>query len=229
MVIRRLEGHALPYPVLRQYISISANQGSQGVAAFLFATENIVFVSAIVLMLLIGAVQAIGIGGDFDLDIHSDADLLGWLGFGRLPLLMLMAIFLALFGVIGLIGQHLALDLGGALLSPLIAVPAALLTSAPATGFAARLLAPFLPRDQSSAVPLDALTGSFARIVTGAARTGFPARARVEDAFGQAHYVMVEPDNAGQTLEEGETILLVRREDHIFRAISHGDHYLPRL
>lgn len=203
-------------------------------AAFLFATENIVFVSAIVLMLLIGAVQAIGIAGDFDLDIHGDADLLGWLGLGwlglgRLPLLMLLAIFLALFGMIGLIGQHLLLDFAGAMLSPLIAAPAAFLASLPLTGFAARSLAPLLPRDQSSAVPLDALTGSFARIVTGVARSGSPARARVEDVYGQAHYVMVEPDNAGQTLEEGETILLVRREDHVFRAISHGDHYLPRL
>ena len=213
-------------------------------AAFLFATENIIFVSAIVLMLLIGAVQAIGIAGDFDLDIHGDADLpgwlglgwlelgwleLGWLGLGRLPLLMLLAIFLALFGMIGLIGQHLLLDFAGAMLSPLIAAPAAFLASLPLTGFAARSLAPLLPRDQSSAVPLDALTGSFARIVTGVARSGSPARARVEDAYGQAHYVMVEPDNAGQTLEEGETILLVRREEHVFRAISHGDHYLPRL
>ena len=213
-------------------------------AAFLFATENIVFVSAIVLMLLIGAVQAIGIAGDFDLDIHGDADLpgwlglgwlelgwleLGWLGLGRLPLLMLLAIFLALSGMIGLIGQHLLLDFAGAMLSPLIAAPAAFLASLPLTGFAARSLAPLLPRDQSSAVPLDALTGSFARIVTGVARSGSPARARVEDVYGQAHYVMVEPDNAGQTLEEGETILLVRREDHVFRAISHGDHYLPRL
>ena len=111
-------------------------------AAFLFATENVVFILAIVLMLLIGAVQAIGIAGDFDLDIHSDADLLGWLGFGRLPLL---ATFLALFGMIGLVSQHLALDLGGALLSPLIAVSAAFLTGAPATGLAARLLSSFIP------------------------------------------------------------------------------------
>nr|WP_255326357.1 YqiJ family protein [Sphingobium sp. EM0848] len=195
----------------------------------MFATENIVFVSAIVLMLLIGAVQAIGVAGDFDLDLHADTDLLGWLGFGRLPLLMLLTIFLALFGMIGLIGQHLALDFTGALLSPLMAAPAAAIASLPATGVVARLLSPFLPRDQSSAVPLDTLVGSFARIVTGIARTGSPARARVEDHYGQAHYVMVEPDNADQTLEEGETILLVRREDHVFRAISHGDHYLPRL
>jgi len=41
--------------------------------------------------------------------------------------------------------------------------------------------------------------------------------------------VMVEPDNAGQVLEEGEAILLVRRENHLFRAISHGDHYLPKI
>ncbi len=200
-------------------------------AAFLFATGNIVFVSAILLMLLIGALQAVGLAGDIDIDvdIETGGDLLGWLGFGRLPLLILLAIFLAMFGMIGLTIQHLALDLVGTLLHPLIAVPAAALTAAPATGAAARLVGRYLPRDQSSAVHPEALVGSFARIVTGAARTGSPARARVEDGYGQAHYVMVEPDNAGQTLQEGETILLVRREDHVFRAISHGDHYLPRL
>ncbi|WP_313737044.1 OB-fold-containig protein, partial [Sphingobium yanoikuyae] len=88
---------------------------------------------------------------------------------------------------------------------------------------------PLLPRDHSTAIPLDHLVGSRARIVTGRATRGSPARARVEDHHGQAHYVMVEPDNDGQVLEEGETILLVRREEHLFRAISHGDHYLPRL
>ena len=73
------------------------------------------------------------------------------------------------------------------------------------------------------------LVGSPARIVTGRASAGSPARARVEDHHGQAHYVMVEPDNEGQSLTEGETILLVRRDGPLFRAISHGDHYLPRL
>jgi hypothetical protein len=199
------------------------------VSAFLFAPENIVFISAILLMLLIGAVQAIGLGSDADLDLDADADLLGWLGFGRMPMLMLLATFLACFGIIGLLGQRVALDLFGGLLSPWIAAPAGFAAALPATGLAARILSPLLPRDHTTAVPLDALTGSFARIVTGRATQGSPARARVEDHHGQIHFVMVEPDNAGQVLEEGETILLVRREDHIFRAISHGDHYLPRL
>lgn len=197
--------------------------------AFIFAPENIVFVSALLLMLLIGGVQALGLAGDADLDVDAEADLLGWLGLGRLPLLALVALFLTLFAIIGLLGQQAAHDLLGAMLSPWIAVPAAAVAALPATGIAARLVAPLLPQDHTTAIPLDHLVGSRAIILTGRATRGSPARARVEDHHGQAHFVMVEPDNDGQTLEEGETILLVRRQDHLFRAISHGDHYLPRL
>ena len=94
-------------------------------SGFLFAPENIIFVSAFALMLVIGLVQAMGLGGDADLNLDGDADLLGWLGFGHLPLLALIALFLTLFSVIGLIGQQAAHDLIGAMLSPWIAVPVA--------------------------------------------------------------------------------------------------------
>ncbi|WP_370309969.1 OB-fold-containig protein [Sphingobium abikonense] len=198
-------------------------------AGFLFAPNNIIFVSAFALMLVIGLVQALGLGGDADLDLDADADLLGWLGFGRLPLLAFIALFLTLFSVIGLLGQQAAHDIVGAMLSPWIAVPVAGVLALPATGLAARALAPLLPRDHSTAIPIDHLVGSHAVIVTGCACAGSPARARVQDHHGQHHYVMVEPDNDGQRLEEGETILLVRRDGQIFRAISHGDRYLPRL
>lgn len=196
--------------------------------AFLLASDNIPFVSALILMLLIGTVQAIGLGHDFDLDMDADADLLGWLGLGRLPMLMLLAIFLACFGVIGLLGQRLFLDLAGAMLSPWIAIPGTLAVALPATGLTVRVLAPLLPRDHSTALPLDALVGHAAIIVTGRAAIGSPARARVTDHHGQDHYVMVEPDTDA-VLEEGETILLVRREAHLFRAIARGDFYLPAI
>ncbi|MFC3439989.1 OB-fold-containig protein [Sphingobium rhizovicinum] len=198
-------------------------------AAFLFAPENLVFVSALLLMLLIGAVQAMGFAGDADLDIDGDADLLGWLGLGRLPLLALIALFLTLFAIIGLLGQQAAQDMFGGMITPWIAVPAACVAALPATGLAARIVAPLLPQDHTTAIPIDHLVGSRATIVTGRATSGSPARARVQDHHGQTHYVMVEPDNDGQVLEEGETILLVRRENHLFRAISQGDHYLPQL
>lgn len=197
---------------------------------FLGAAPNIAFVSAIVLMLLIGVVELAGLGGAFDLDADIDGgNLLSWLGVGRLPLLMLLVVFLAIFGTIGLIGQQLSLDTTGALITPWIAAPAALAASLPLTGFAARGLARILPQDHTTAVTLDALVGRFGSIVTGRAAAGSPARVRVEDHHGQPHYVMVEPDNPGQIFEEGEHVLLVRRENGLFRAIARGDHHLPRL
>lgn len=217
--------------------------------ALLSAPENLVFVSALILMLLIGLIQLIGLGGDFGTDMNVDADLhlgadagadvgadvgmggtlIGWLGVGRVPLMVLLVVFLAIFGVSGLIAQQASHDLIGHLLTPLIAVPAALVAAVPLTGMGARLLARVLPRDETSAVSLDTLVGEVARIVTGRASHGSPARAQVEDGFGQRHYVMVEPNSADQVFEEGEAILLVRREDNVFRAISRGDHRLPQL
>lgn len=201
--------------------------------AFLLAEGNFAFVVAVVLMLLIGLVQAVGFGVDMDSDLHVEGDLhfdfLSWLGVGRLPLLMLIVIFLAIFGIGGLALQQLLRDLAGGPLPTLAAVPAVGIAALPVTGVAARLLAPILPRDFTTAVPLDVLVGSSAQIVTGRARSGSPARARAEDHHGQVHYIMVEPDNAGQVFEEGERVLLVRREGECFRAISRGDFHLPRL
>ena len=206
--------------------------------SLLAAPENVAFVTAIVLMLLIGVVQLVGLGdhlgghdADIDLHLHADGDLdpLGWLGFGRLPLLMLLVVFLALFGILGLMLQQAMHDWAGAPLNPWIAAPAVGVASLPLTGLAARGLARILPRDFTTAVPLEVLIGGSAQIVTGRATQGSPARARAEDPHGQVHYVMVEPDLAGQAFEEGERVLLVRREGECFRAISRGDFRLPSL
>jgi hypothetical protein len=205
------------------------------VLSFIGASENFAFVTAIVLMLLIGAAQLVGLGdnfgGDLDSDLQADADLnlLSWLGVGQLPLLMLIVVFLAIFGAAGLILQQAMHDSTGAPLDAWIAVPAVAIAALPLTSFAARGLARILPRDYTTAVPLEALIGRSAQVITGRATLGSPARARAEDHHGQAHYVMVEPDRTGQVFEEGEQVLLVRREGELFRAISRGDFHLPRL
>lgn len=207
--------------------------------AFLGASENVAFVTAIVLMLLIGVVQLIGLGdhlgGDFDADLHADIhadgdfNVLSWLGVGRLPLLMLLIVFLAIFGIAGLILQQAVSDWAGSPLDAWVAGPAVAIAALPLTGFAARGLARILPQDHTTAVPLEVLIGTTAQVITGRATLGSPARARAEDHHGQAHYVMVEPDHSGQVFEEGERVLLVRREGDLFRAISRGDFRLPRL
>lgn len=199
---------------------------------FLLASQNTPFAAAIVLMLLIGGLQAAGLGdldADSDLGDAASDGLLALLGLGRLPLLLWLALFLMIFGVIGYAGQQFWQALTGSLASAWLAGPVAAAVSLPLTGAGSRLLARIMPQDETTAVAVDSLVGRFATIQTGTARPGSPARARVTDVHGHPHFVMVEPDNADQILHEGEEILLVRREGETFKAISRGGHFLPGL
>jgi len=198
--------------------------------AFVTQPDTLVFASALMLMLLIGAAEAVGLSGmaEVDADAHG-GDWMGWLGLGRVPLSILLVLFLAAFGAIGLAGQQVAADHLGGPVSGWIAAPLAALAALPLTALAARLLGPLLPRDETTAVELDELVGRQAVIVTGVALMGSAARARTEDQHGQAHFVMVEPDGPTERFVEGDAVLLIRREGHGFRAIGRGDARLPRL
>lgn len=184
------------------------------------APANWPFSVALLIMLMIGAVEALGLGASaVHVDVHADldggGDLLGWLGIGRVPLLMLLVVFLAFFGLAGLAIQQFAgpLDLW-------IAVPAAAAAALPLTGLGGRGLARIMPRDETTAIGLDELVGRRGTITIGTARRGSPAQARVRDMHGQVHYVMVEPYDDSQAIGEGETVRLDRRDGNIFIALA---------
>lgn len=192
---------------------------------FLGAGENLPFAVALALMLLIGAVEAVGLSAGMaghEIDVDGDGDWLGWLGVGRIPLLMLLVVLLACFGLIGLIGQQIALGVTGSLLPGWIAAPVAGVAALPVTGLIARGLGRILPQDETTAIDPGELVGFTATIVIGRATPGSPAKARVRDHYGQTHYVMAEPDNHGHAFGEGDEVLLVRRDGNIFRAIATG-------
>jgi hypothetical protein len=206
---------------------------------FLLAGPNLPFVGALVLMVLIGAVELAGLGGAFEGDFDGDGDIdwaaLAWLNAGRLPLLMLLVVFLMSFALVGLIGQRVVLGVTGRLLPVLAAAPMALIGGLALTRLGSRLLARVLPRDETTAVSRDALVGRTGVITTGVATAGSPAQARVRDGFGQSHYVMVEPAEPEATLAQGAGVKLTRRLGHIYQAILEPAHALsgptqePRL
>jgi Protein of unknown function (DUF1449) len=206
---------------------------------FWLADENVIFAASGVLLVGLALLQISGITDLApDLDSNVDGDLgsadigdgiMSVLGIGRLPLMIWLALFLMLFTLIGFGGQQFIQSLTGALLPPLLAGPAAALAALPLTAILTRPLARIMPKDETTAVSLDSLVGRFAYVEIGTARRGSPARAKVTDVHGLAHFVMVEPDNDDQAFLAGEKLLLVRRERDLFRAISHGDHHLPQL
>lgn len=187
-------------------------------------------------MVLALVLQLIGLGdfefgGEVDYDIDApdfDADsveapsagfggaVLTLLGLGRVPLMVWLMVLLLLFTVIGMGIQLFAADLTGA---PLYAGLAALFSggaSLPATAVLGRPLGNLLPQDETTAVGLNSLVGRRGTITTGKAARGSPARTKVRDRFGHAHYVMLEPHEDASVIHQGDEVLLVRREGNVF-------------
>ncbi len=205
----------------------------------LTAPQNLPFAIALGLVAALALLQVvalllggpIGIGdGDFDADIDMDGDLdlsggglagaLDWLGVGKLPLSILLTLWAAGFGLSGLAIQELALSATGARLPMLLPSLVALGLSFPILKISGLILRPIIPRDETEAVTTQSLLGSEGEIVVGVARRGRPAQARVKDKWGNAHYVQVEPDSDVDEFPAGAKVLLLKRNDNIFRVIA---------
>jgi hypothetical protein len=145
---------------------------------------------------------------------------LGWLHLGKVPVLVLLLLFLAgyaLFGyglqmvVKGLTGSYLPAWLAGVL-----AVPSGLAT---VRGLGA-IVAHIVPRDETSIVSEQSLVGRAGVVTGGQARRGYAAQARVRDAHGRTHYLMIEPDIDDEIFEPGAQVLIVRKVGAFYRGIA---------
>lgn len=204
----------------------------------LLAPYNTPFAVALAVLALLVLVQLAGLGhlfpdadlhADLDLhaDIHVDADgldfgggLASLLGIGKLPLVVWLSFFLAAFALIGLSLQHLVAGLFGAPFGAAAASGAALLVAVPVNALITDLVGRVWPRDETTAVPIEALLGKRGTISIGTARRGSPARAAVRDHFGHTHHVMVEPHADEDAFEAGDEVLLVHRDGDLFYAMG---------
>lgn len=195
----------------------------------LLADHNLPFAIALGLMLLLAVLQVVGLGDfDFDADIEMDVDpgidgassfmggLTTLLGIGKVPFFVWLVVLLFLFAAIGVSIQSLAQGLTGAPLYSWLAAVFAVGASLPITSVLVRPLAHIMPKDETTAVALDSLVGRRGTISNGRAARGHPARTKVYDRHGQAHYVMVEPHEDASEMLEGDEVLLVRREGQNF-------------
>jgi hypothetical protein len=205
----------------------------------LFEPHNFPFAVALGLMFAVVLIQLTGLGdmlGDADADAGLDIDgansagflegALSLLGIGRVPFLIWLMMFLLVFAAIGVMGQQLLIGLTGSPLATWIAALGAGAAALPVNGALARPMGYLMPKDETTAVSVDTLVRRDAEIQTGSARRGSPARAKVIDQHGLAHFVMVEPHDDAAVLSEGETVMLVRREGETFYAAQYENSHL---
>jgi len=211
---------------------------------FLFADSVLPFTVAIGIMFAIALLEGVGmlIGAgisealetimpdiDFDIDAPDASGtglftkLLGWMYYGRVPVLIILVCFLTAFGLVGMTMQAFIQSIAGFYLPSLIAVAAALFASLPFTrGFTA-IMARILPKDESNAISAEDFIGKSAVITLGTAKRGQPAEAKFNDRFGHTHYVMVEPDDEGLELTAGDRLILSQKSGFGYYVIKDED------
>lgn len=189
----------------------------------LLGPDYLVFAVAFAVMLGIGLIEAIGLGiGVFDLDGDLGGDaaswpFLEWLGLrSGLPILVWLTALLACFTLFGVAVQQIAEGLSGAPLRWPLAVGIALPLALVGNAFASGRLAAIMPEYESTVIDSEALLRRRGTVTEGTARRGSPARAKVIDHHGQAHYVMVEPHNDADVIPQGQSALLVRKDGPLF-------------
>lgn len=153
---------------------------------------------------------------------------LGWLCFGRVPALVLLVAFLTAFGLSGLIIQSVVNAVTTFYLPAIIAVIPAFAAALPATRYIGLGLSKIMPKEESEAVSREDFIGKIAVVTKGTAQRGLPAEAKLQDHFGQTHYVQVEPDIEDETFAQGAEVLLVRQAGGRFRVIANTHAVLSR-
>jgi hypothetical protein len=202
----------------------------------LLSPHTTIFSTSLGILLGIGMIEvlalAVGTTGlsdfiDLDLNLdgtHTQGELeisryLEWMRIGKVPALMLLVLFLGAFGLSGLLIQSALLGISGHMIPQALVAAPAMVLSFPLVRSSARILAKILPRDETSAVSVDSLTGRVALLFRGNATIGLAAEGKVRDIHGKTHYLLIKPEHEEETLPQGSQVLLTRRDGEFFRAI----------
>lgn len=179
---------------------------------------------------------------DVDLDIDMDGDLsgspldtdavmdgpgpgplsqlLGWIGVGRVPVLVLLVIMLTTFGLTGFAVQGVADAMTGHMLPAWLASIPAVFVMLPTTRALGKGLAKIMPKEETEALSARQFIGKVAVITQGNARLGLAAEAKYTDKFGTSHYLRVEPDVQDTIIKQGTEVIIVSQSGAIYKVIE---------
>jgi hypothetical protein len=144
----------------------------------------------------------------------------GWIKIGRIPMLVVLIVFLTSFAMTGYILQSIVKAVFSTYLKSYIAVLPALVITLPFVKTISLLLAKFVIKDETSAVSRETFIGKLATITVGTAKRGTPAEGKLKDEHNQVHYVRIEPEKNDVQFEQGTEVLIVNKTRNIFIAIN---------
>lgn len=193
--------------------------------ALLFAPECRFFLIALVIMLCLVAIEVMAlftgaslsdiVDNSFD---FSSVGVINWFNIGGVPLIILLILIFAWFSALGFCIQGVSSGFYHPIPQSL-AVIGALFLTIPAVRESSRLVARFVPQDETYAVEVDDFIGHIAKVTVGPLDEGLPGLVRVKDKHGNYHKLRARAaPNVGK-MAVGEEVLLADMQNHIFIAI----------
>ncbi|MEO0567599.1 MAG: OB-fold-containig protein [Pseudomonadota bacterium] len=152
--------------------------------------------------------------GEPEVDVATtpSASPASWLGIGKMPFLIWVAVVLLGFGATGYALQSTLAGLIGLTLPAIVAaVPAGVVAVWFAKTFGAAF-ARILPKTETEALSARHLGRRLGTVSQGIARRGSPAEVKVTDRFGNTHYLRGEPLKDCEEITAGTEVLVLRHK-----------------
>lgn len=157
---------------------------------------------------------------DFDFDIDTDIpfhiSMVHWFNFGKVPFLILLIIFLTVFGVIGYTVQYFAIKYTGNTFPTTIVVIFDVVISFLGVRYIGGILKNVIPTEETSAVSTESFIGKIATITIGTAKKDYPAQAKLKDEHGRTHYIMAVPINESDEFVQGTKLIVIEKSTNCF-------------
>lgn len=146
--------------------------------------------------------------------------ILSSIGIGNGPLLVALSCMSACVSALGFALQAVFDGIFDFMLPGLMALAIVMIPGLWMAGGMTRWLSRLIPAFESQAISSHTYNGRHGVVVTGTARTGFPAQVRWYDLYGTMHNTMAEPFRETDVIPEGIPVLLVRTKQMQPRIIA---------
>lgn len=200
---------------------------------FLFNPAFSPFVVALVALLGFLIIEVIGLGissfvDDFFHIDHSDHDIgeagdfsvLGFFGFGKVPFMILFSVYASFFAAFGFLFQSVFHSLTETYSDILFSSVIAFIGSLFFGRFVSGYLGKTIKLSEDFAASKDDFLKMIAVVTEGEATIGNPAEAKLTDHRGSVHYIRVEPFNDTETFKPDDQVVIVEREENVFKAVK---------